>query len=69
MKKRWEGNINEGTGIDLPYQLGQLITGQDGKGLSVQSHLWFPDDMPMLLDRIDKRKLEKFRLQKQVIYE
>ena len=50
MKKRWEDNINEGTGIDLPYQLGQLKTGQDGKGLSVQSHPWCLDDLPMLLD-------------------
>ena len=36
----------------LPAQLGQLKTGQDGKGL-LQIHLWCPDDLPRLLDRID----------------
>ena len=38
-KKRWEDKINEWTGMDLmPAQLGQLKTGQDGKGL-LGSHL------------------------------
>ena len=41
-KKRWEDNIKEWTGMDLPAQLGQLKTGQDGKGL-LQIHLWCPD--------------------------
>ena len=36
----------------LPAQLGQLKTGQDGKGL-LQIHLWCPDDLPRLLDRIE----------------
>ena len=37
----------------LPAQLGQLKTGQDGKGL-LQIHLWCPDDLPRLWDRIKK---------------
>ena len=36
----------------LPAQLGQLKTGQDGKGL-LQFHLWCPDDLPRLWDRIE----------------
>ena len=35
----------------LPAQLGQLKTGQDGKGL-LRIHLWCPDDLPGLWDRI-----------------
>ena len=37
----------------LPAQLGQLKTGQDGKGL-LRIHLWCPDDLPRLWDRIEK---------------
>ena len=33
----------------LPAQLGQLKTGQDGKGL-------LPDDLPRLWDRIENRR-------------
>ena len=36
----------------LPAQLGQLKTGQDGKGL-LQIHLWCPDDLSRLWDRIE----------------
>ena len=36
----------------LPAQLGQLKTGQDGKGL-LRIHLWFPDDLLRLWDRIE----------------
>ena len=36
----------------LPAQLGQLKTGQDGKGM-LQIHLWCPDDLPRLWDRIE----------------
>ena len=36
----------------LPAQLGQLKTGQDGKGL-LQSHLRCPDDLPSLWTRIE----------------
>ena len=39
----------------LPAQLGHLKTGQDGKGL-LRIHLWRPDDLPRLLDRIGNRK-------------
>ena len=35
----------------LPAYLGQLKTEQDRKGLS-QIHLWCPDDLPRLGDRI-----------------
>ena len=31
----------------------QLKTGQDGKGL-LRIHLWCPDDLPRLWDRIDR---------------
>ena len=51
-KKRWEDNIKEWTGRILPAQLGQLKTGQDGKGL-LRIHLWCPDDLPRLWDRIE----------------
>ena len=36
----------------LPAQLGQLKTGRDGKGL-LRIHLWCPDDLPRLWDRIE----------------
>ena len=36
----------------LPAQLGQLKTGQDGKGL-LRIHLWCPNDLPRLWDRIE----------------
>ena len=36
----------------LPAQLGQLKTGQDGTGL-LRIHLWCPDDLPRLWDRIE----------------
>ena len=39
----------------LPAQLGQLKTGQGGKGL-LQIHLWYPDDLPRLWDRIEKKQ-------------
>ena len=37
----------------LSAQLGQLKTGQDGKGL-LQIHLWCPVDLPRLWDRLDR---------------
>ena len=43
-KKRWEDNIKEGRGMDL--------TGKDGKGM-LRIHLWCPDDLPRLWDRIE----------------
>ena len=36
----------------LPAQLGQLKTGQDGKGL-LRIHLWCPYDLPRLWYRIE----------------
>ena len=39
----------------LPAQLGQLKTGQNGKGL-LRIHLWCPDDLPRLWDRIEIEK-------------
>ena len=53
-KKRWEDNIKGGQEWTLPAQLGQLKTGQDGKGL-LQIHLWCPDDLPRLWDRKEKK--------------
>ena len=41
----------------MPAQLGQLKTGQDGKGL-LQIHLWCPDDLPRLWDRIEIEKID-----------
>ena len=38
----------------LTAQLGQLKTGQNGKGL-LRSHLWCPADLPRLWDRIENR--------------
>ena len=39
----------------LPAQLGQLKTGQEGKGL-LQIHLWCPEDLPRLWDRIEQNR-------------
>ena len=41
-----------GQGRTLSGQLGQLNTGQDRKGL-VRIHLWCPDDLQRLWDRIE----------------
>ena len=54
-KKRWEDNIKEWTGMDFATQLGQLKTGQDGKGL-LRIHLWCPDDPLRLWDRIESNR-------------
>ena len=58
-KLRWFGHVSRSSGLaksgqewTLPAQLGQLKTGQDGKGL-LQIHLWCPDDLPRLWDRIE----------------
>ena len=42
----------------LPAQLGQMKTGQDGKGL-LRIHLWCPDDLPRLWDRIEIESMAK----------
>ena len=51
-KKRWEDNIKECTGMDFASSTKTAETGQDGKGL-LQIHLWCPDDLPRLWDRIE----------------
>ena len=51
-KKRWKTISKSGQIWTLPAQLVQLKPGQDGKGL-LQIHLWCPDDLPRLWDRIE----------------
>ena len=53
-KKWWEDNIKEWKEWTSPAQVGQLETGQDGKGL-LRIHLWCPDDLPRLWNRIEFR--------------
>ena len=60
-KKRWEDNIKECSGLFLPAQLGQLKTGQEGKGL-LQIHVWCPDDLLRLWDRIENRNRKETRI-------
>ena len=43
----------------LPAQLGQLQTGQDGKGM-LRIYPWCPDDLPRLLDRIENRIAQRY---------
>ena len=57
-KKRWEDISKSGQEWTLPSRLGQLKTGQDGKGL-LRIHLWCPDDLPRLWDRIEYSKRHK----------
>ena len=47
MRKEKESNFQEWTGIDFAISTGQLETGQGG------SHLWYPDDLSRLWDRIE----------------
>ena len=58
-KKCWEDNIKNGQEWTLPAQLGQLQTGQDGKGL-LRIHLWCPDDLLRLWDRIQYNRRYHF---------
>ena len=52
-RRRGEKTISKsGQQWTLPTQLGQLKTGQDGKGL-LQIHLWCSDDLPRLWNRIE----------------
>ena len=44
--------LKSGQGWIFPARLGQLKTGQDGKGL-LRSHLWCPKDLARLRDRLD----------------
>ena len=52
--RRRGGKTKSKTGQEwtLPAQLRRLKTGQDEKGL-LRIHLWCPDDLPMLWDRIE----------------
>ena len=50
-KKRWKENIKEWTGMDFASS----TRGQDRKGL-LRIHLWCPDDLPRLWDRIEKNR-------------
>ena len=52
MRKEKESNFQEWTGIDFAISTGQLETGQGGKGM-LRSHLWCPDDLPRVWDRIE----------------
>ena len=61
-KKRWEEISKSGQECTLPAQLGWLKTGQDGMGL-LRTHLWCPNDLPRLWDRIEYRiEYVEFRL-------
>ena len=54
-KKRWEEHIKEWTGMDFASSTRaaeEYHTGQEGKGL-LRIHLWCPDDLPRLWDRIE----------------
>ena len=44
--------LNSGQGWSLQTQLGQLKTEQGGKRL-LRSHLWCPNDVAKLWDRLD----------------
>ena len=44
--------LKSGQGGTLPDQPGQLKIGEDGKWL-LQSHLWYPNDLARLWDRLD----------------
>ena len=44
--------LMSGQEMTLSAQLGQLKTGQGGKGVLL-SQLWCPDDLPSLRDRIE----------------
>ena len=44
--------LKSGQGWALPAQLGQMKTGEDGKGL-LRSHLWCPNKLARLWDRLN----------------
>ena len=53
-RRGWKTISKSGQEWTLPAQLGQLKTGQDGKGL-LQIHLWCPYNLLRLWDRIENR--------------
>ena len=55
-KKRWKTISKSGQEWTLPTQLGQLKAGQGGGGL-LRFHLWCPDDLPRVWDRIEHHSL------------
>ena len=57
----WETISKSGQEWALPAQLGQLKTGQDGKGL-LRIHLWCPDDLPRLWDRLERIDFPRFQI-------
>ena len=57
-KKRWEDNIKEWTGMDFASPTRSAENRTRWKGI-VANHLWCPDDLPSLLDRIENRIREK----------
>ena len=50
-KKKWEDNIKEWTGMDFASS---TRAAEDGRGL-LRIHLWCPDDLPRVWDRIEYR--------------
>ena len=58
--------LKSGQQWTLPAQLGQLKTEKGGKGLLL-SHLWCPDDLPGLWDRIEKFTSKKVKKKKKKI--
>ena len=53
-KKRWEDNIKEWTGMDFASSTRAAENRTKRKGL-LRIHLWCPDDLPRLWDRIENR--------------
>ena len=51
-KKRWEDNIKEWTGMDFASSTTAAENRSRWKGI-VAIHLWCPDDLPRLWDRIE----------------
>ena len=48
----WEDSIKEWTRMDFTSSTRELKTGQGGKEM-LQIHLWSPNDLPRLWDRIE----------------
>ena len=51
-KKSREDNIKELAGMDFAGSTRAAETGEGGKAL-LRSHLWCPDDLPRLWDRLE----------------
>ena len=57
--KKEETDRRRGGNTIFKNGLGQLKTGQDGKGL-FRSHLWCPNDLARLWDRLDSQNVPLF---------